>query len=169
VTTIESIALFSPCRKYRYVLSRVWDFDKQGCVFIGLNPSTADEKNDDSTIRRCINFSQTWGFGSLFMLNLFAFRATHPKDMKAALDPIGSENDTWIHAFSTATITDPIGLLPPPKIGAIVGAWGTHGSYLNRGNSVKRLILGLKTFGLTKNGEPKHPLYLRADSPLIAI
>ena len=78
-------ATFSECRKYRYTLWRRWDglFASGYAMFIGLNPSTADETNDDPTIRRCIGYARDWGYGGLCMTNLFAFRATLPKNMKA--------------------------------------------------------------------------------------
>ena len=79
-------AVFSPCRTYRYALSRVWAADKPYALFIGLNPSTADETLDDPTIRRCIDFAKRWGYGGLVMANLFAYRATEPSEMKAATD-----------------------------------------------------------------------------------
>ena len=89
-------AVFSPCRTYRYALSRVWAADKPYALFIGLNPSTADETLDDPTIRRCIDFAKRWGYGGLVMANLFAYRATNPSEMKAATDPVGVANDEWL-------------------------------------------------------------------------
>lgn len=77
-------AQFSQCRKYRYALWRTWDDDSH-ITFIGLNPSTADETEDDPTIRRCIAYAKKWEFGGINMLNLFAFRATSPGDMKRAV------------------------------------------------------------------------------------
>ena len=81
-------AVFSPCRTYRYALSRVWAADKPYALFIGLNPSTADETLDDPTIRRCIDFAKRWGYGGLVMANLFAYRATDPAVMKRAAEPV---------------------------------------------------------------------------------
>ena len=78
-------AVFSDCRKYRYALWRVWDESKPVAVFIGLNPSTADEVNDDPTVKRCVNFAQEWGYGGLCMANLFAFMATDPEVLKPFL------------------------------------------------------------------------------------
>lgn len=79
-------AKFSDCRKYRYTLWRIWNESEPCVMFIGHNPSTADEKEDDPTIRRCINYSRDWGYGGLYMVNLFAYRATDPKDLIAATD-----------------------------------------------------------------------------------
>ena len=77
-------AEFSPDKVYRYELWRIWDEALPVCMFIGLNPSTADETVDDPTIRRCINFAKEWGYGQLVMTNLFAFRATKPAEMMRA-------------------------------------------------------------------------------------
>src|SRR3989344_2064891 len=90
---VESIVKYSDCEKYRYVLTRIWKSKGGRVLFIGLNPSTADELKNDPTVTRMVNFSKNWGFGSLTVCNLFAFRATVPKVMKAENDPIGEEND----------------------------------------------------------------------------
>ncbi len=92
---IEQSAVFSPSRKYRYVLRREWgDTERKMAVFIGLNPSTADETTDDPTIRRCMGYARDWGCSGLYMLNLFAVRATDPKDMLADLNPVGADNES---------------------------------------------------------------------------
>lgn len=140
-------AIFSYDRVYRYVLWRRWDKAKNYAVFIGLNPSTADEKEDDPTIRRCIRFASDWGFGGLAMINLFGFRATDPADMKSATDPVGPLNDRHIN-----TVID--------RAGIVIAAWGTHGSFRNRGSIVRSMVAGLHVLKLTKNGYPAHPLYL---------
>ena len=93
---IRTYASMSQCGLYRYTLWRVWDESKPACVFVGLNPSTADASEDDATIRRCVRFAKDWDCGELLMLNLFAFRATRPKDMLAACDPVGEENNSSI-------------------------------------------------------------------------
>jgi len=151
VTPFSAGAVFSPCRTFRYRLGRVWG-DGPTLTVIGLNPSTADETSNDPTVRRCIAFAMREGCGSLRMLNIFAFRATDPAVMKRAVDPIGPENDMWIMQAID---------------GPVVAAWGVHGAFLGRGASVARAIPGLLCFGQTKDGHPKHPLYLRADSPLV--
>lgn len=119
-------------------------------MFIGLNPSTADETNDDPTIRRCISFSKAWGCDSFCMTNIFAFRATDPKVMIAEPEPVGIDNDaTLIECARGASI--------------IIAAWGVHGEHMNRGNAVASMLAGLKCLGLTKEGYPRHPLYVRGD------
>jgi hypothetical protein len=91
---LKTDAKFSACRKYRYALWRTWDESKPNVMIIGLNPSTADENENDPTITRCINFAKSWGYGGVCVTNLFAYCATVPSDMKESNDPIGSENDT---------------------------------------------------------------------------
>src|SRR5438309_1547537 len=85
-------ATISNCQQYRYRLSRCWDESLPACMFIMLNPSTADAKVDDRTIKRCMAYARAWGYGKLYVGNLFAFRATKPKNMKAASDPVGPNN-----------------------------------------------------------------------------
>lgn len=151
--SIESGAEFSPCRTYRYVLWRRWDWQGYAnqVMFVGLNPSTADETEDDPTIRRCIRFARDWGYGGLLMMNAFAFRATDPKVMKAATDPIGPDND---EAFGYRRT----------QVGMIVAAWGAH-CPADREDAVCRAIgRTIHCLGRTKAGRPKHPLYLRADT-----
>ncbi|MCA9485619.1 MAG: DUF1643 domain-containing protein [Nanoarchaeota archaeon] len=143
-------AVISKCGKYRYLLTRAWDSSKPGMLYIGLNPSTADDKKDDPTIRRAIQYAKDWGFGSLSVCNLFAFRATLPSDLKKAKDPVGKENDLWLMRESL-------------RAEKIVAGWGNHGSFLNRSFEVRNLLGRLNHLGLTKTGEPKHPLYLRKD------
>ena len=122
---VNKNATFSDCRKYRYALSRTWNDKKKTILFIGLNPSTADEKIDDPTIRRCINYAQNWGYGSLLMVNLFAYRATLPTELKNVKNPIGNDNDLHIIELSK-------------KADLAVAAWGNEGSLLNRDKEVKK-------------------------------
>lgn len=145
-------AVISPCRKYRYQLERIWDINRQYAVFIGLNPSTADAVNDDPTIRRCMRYAYDWGYGGVIMLNLFAFRATKPRDMFNAYDPIGPLNDEYLVNNSKYSRT-----------GVIVAGWGTHGSFINRDKAVKDLIKPLHCLSITNGGHPGHPLYLKKD------
>ena len=119
--------IFSPCRTYRYALWREWIGGDGYVMFIGLNPSTADETQDDPTIRRCIAFAKAWGYGGLSMTNLFAFRATDPKKMKAVADPIGPENDA--HLLRLAR-----------DAGVIVAAWGANGTHRGRDADVRELL-----------------------------
>lgn len=146
---MKKTAKLSDCRTYRYELWRTWDDSKPYAMFIGLNPSTADETEDDPTIRRCINYAKLWGYGGLCMTNLFAYRATQPDDMKRATNPIGDENDETLTRLSKSA-------------GVIVGAWGSDGVFLNRSAEVRSLIPELSVLKVNKSGEPAHPLYLKS-------
>ncbi len=140
---------------YRYLLKREWDADAPQATFVMLNPSTADAECDDPTIRRCINFSRSWGYGCLEVVNLFAYRATKPQVLFQADDPIGSQNDRYLQqAIRRATL--------------IVVTWGIHGSFLDRDEAVLTLISGkhLYCLGLTKAGHPRHPLWLKNSTQL---
>lgn len=141
-------ATFSACRTFRYTLTRTWPAGCGTVNFVGLNPSTADELTDDPTIRRCMGYAKTWGFDSLRMLNLFAFRATDPKDMMAAADPVGPENDEHFRVHLS-------------KYGTNIAAWGAGGWYRGRGPFILDIFGDrLKVLRLTKCGHPAHPLYL---------
>ena len=150
-------ATFSRCRKYRYTLWRDWGglFADGYVMFIGLNPSTADEIEDDPTIRRCIGFAKNWGYAGICMTNLFSFRATLPSDMKSQSDPVGPENDRYLKDISK-------------QAKLIIAAWGVNGNYLKRDQQVIKMINGLFHLGLTKDGFPRHPLYLKKDVEPIA-
>lgn len=151
-------ATFSGCGLYRYYLWREWEPALPRCVFIGLNPSTADETKDDPTIRRCIGFARREGCGRLDMLNMFAWRATDPRAMKSVDEPIGPWNDETIVRVAS-------------RARHVVAAWGAHGAHLGRGKAVGELLersgVRVSCLGTTKSGHPKHPLYLRADTPLV--
>ena len=143
---MKTNAIFSECRKYRYALWRVWDDSKPCIMFIGLNPSTADETEDDPTIRRCINYAKDWGYGGLCMGNLFAFRATDPNEMMSSEEPVGSENDDWLVKLSK-------------NAGTVIAVWGNSGSYLDRSKLVVDIVPNLMCLKVNKTGEPAHPLY----------
>lgn len=151
----NNTAVFSPCRTYRYTLWRVWDDTLPYCQFIGLNPSTADETNDDPTIRRCIRFAKDWGCGALCMTNIFAYRATNPKDMKAQEFPTGDLNGESIIDIAK-------------EAGIVIAAWGIHGDHESQGAKVNQLFdthsIKLHCLGKTMLGHPKHPLYIKADT-----
>ncbi|HEY1169971.1 MAG TPA: DUF1643 domain-containing protein [Verrucomicrobiae bacterium] len=140
-------AVLSVCKLYRYELRRVWATNEANTklvVFIGLNPSTADAFQDDQTIRRCRNFAKSWSFDGMIMINLFAYRATSPKVMKAQSDPFGPENDYY---FKKAL----------KESALVVGAWGEHGILKNRGPMVAVTIPQMMCLGITMNGQPRHP------------
>ena len=151
---MKSDANLSECRQYRYALWRTWDESKPYAMFIGLNPSTADEKEDDPTITRCINFAKTWGYGGLCMANLFAYRSSDPSNLRSTQEPIGLENDAWLKKLAK-------------EAGVIVAAWGNDGAYLGRSKLVSSNISNLKCLKINKTGEPAHPLYQPSSATLI--
>ncbi len=154
-------ATLSPDRNYRYHLWRSWGNRFQWgipvpinrrCVFVGLNPSTADECKDDPTIRKCVGFAKLWGFDALDMVNLFAWRSTNPRGLLTVKDPVGQENEATLQQVCTGA-------------GRIVLAWGSHSAKIQ---AMVRLRLPMLTFmcgkvgtlGRTANGSPLHPLRL---------
>ncbi|MEY5049692.1 MAG: hypothetical protein RLZZ175_3051 [Bacteroidota bacterium] len=154
-SNIKANAILSDCEKYRYSLSRIWDNEKPLVLFIMLNPSTADENNDDPTIRRCIGYAKDWGYGGFYVVNLFPFRATDPKDLLTASSVEGVENEKWFREISALS-------------NLVVCAWGNAGIvnklHMKLGDSWKPLSWiekPLHFIELSKDGTPKHPLYLR--------
>jgi hypothetical protein len=153
-------ATFSQDRVYRYQLVRSTGCPNQALVnFVGLNPSTADESSDDPTVRRLIGFARRSGFGFLILTNLYAFRATDPRALKLAADPIGPDNFAYVTGAACESR-------------CIVPCWGTHGALRSRGREVLELLQRLGdiwVFGLTKGGEPIHPLYLANENELMPL
>ncbi len=147
----HSTAVYSDCENYRYALTRIWDPDGRRALFIMLNPSTATEVQNDPTVERCERRARALGFGGFRVTNIFAWRDTDPKKMRAAADPIGPQNDQ--------TIVESV-----PLADQVICAWGTHGAHLGRGAHVERILrqTGAPLFhlGLSKAGHPKHPLYI---------
>lgn len=183
---VDKGAEVSPCGTYRYRLWREWRnhpkpaqwdmwVDDAGkpvvdgageqlgeprrCVFVMLNPSTADGTQDDPTIRRCVGFARQWGFDRLEVLNLFAYRTTSPKTLLALnhdSDPVGARN---LAAFREV-------LFPRRLVGLVVCAWGAHGSHLGQDETALGWMGDCARFslGLTRDGQPRHPLYLKRDA-----
>ena len=147
---MEKKANISKDKIYRYTLSRTWDSTKPTVLFIGLNPSIADENIDDPTITRCINFAKDWGYGALLMANLFAFRSTYPKEIYLIDDPIGKDNDHYI-------------LECVKQSDLIIACWGNNGTYMDREKIIKELVPNLYCLQKNKNGTPHHPLRLPRD------
>jgi hypothetical protein len=146
-STDRSDATISDCGKYRYALWRRWDDNKEIVKFVMLNPSTADEIDDDATIRRCIGFAKSWGYGGICVANLFAYRSKDRSELKRVNDPIGPENDKWLKQFDSGA-------------GILVAAWGPDGALFDRDKTVKSMLSNLHYLELSKQGHPKHPLYL---------
>lgn len=143
-------AIFSPCFRYHYTLYRRWG--SGGNVnFVMLNPSTADDTQDDPTVARCIEFGKRWGFGGLIVTNIFAFRATDPKRLYGLANPSGPDNDKHIIESAKESMR-------------VICAWGVHGKLLGRGEKVFDLLDDPWCLDTTKDGYPKHPLYVSGDT-----
>ncbi len=151
---IKRNAELSVCGKYRYRLSRIWDDKKPLVLFIMLNPSTADAEQDDPTIRRCIAFAKNWGYGGFMTGNLFAFRSASPEKLYRKKDPAGELNDRSLLEMAA-------------QCERVVFAWGEHGSLHQAHQRVRALFPDAWCLGKNKSGQPKHPLYIRADAELI--
>ena len=147
----SSGAVFSKCRRWRYLLWRRWDEAKPVANFLMLNPSTADEVKLDPSCTRARLYAEHWGYGALIVTNLFAWRATDPYEMKAARDPVGRGNDRAILAAAR-------------EAAIVVCAWGNHGAHRGRASRVRQLLRGTALHALRMNGsgQPAHPLYLPA-------
>jgi hypothetical protein len=150
-------ATFSADRTYRYALTRRWPHDgAPWAAFVMLNPSTADAFTVDPTIRRCESFAKSWGRAGLLVVNLFGLRATDPTVLSACADPVGPDNDAVV--LET--------LLGNGLVGPVIVAWGSKGSYRDRGLAMLQLLAdnGIKPLclGVTRSGQPRHPLYMRA-------
>lgn len=155
-------ANFSPCGVYRYLLWRVWGHFKPRLLWVMLNPSTADEMLDDQTIKTIVAIARLRGYGGVEVVNLFAYRATNPADLKAAGWLVGPENDAWIFTAVRRTMA--------VHGGRVVFAWGAHAPEWR----VRQLLKGWDygtPFRLdskkTTNGNPRHPLYHKHDTQLI--
>lgn len=155
-------AELSGCRLYRYRLTRIWTGDENGprmVNFVMLNPSTADDLQDDPTIRRCIRFAKDWGYDGLHVTNLYALRATDPRRLKEVDDPYGIQNSA--HLTSVAA-----------RAARVVVAWGNRAPMdfsLGVAISLRRISREgvIYCLGITKKGQPVHPLYQPADAVLI--
>jgi hypothetical protein len=144
-------ARFSRNRRYRFALWRRWAEGPQ-VLFVMLNPSTADERNDDPTIWRCIGFARSWGFGAMAVGNLFAFRTPTPVALRSALEPVGANNASWLQRLRAES-------------DLTVAAWGNHGRFLGRSAAARAAFPDLHVLGITRRGEPRHPLYTPAQTP----
>jgi len=154
IATSPAGATFSSCRRWRYLLWRRWDDAKPAANFLMLNPSTADEHRLDPSCARARDYAERWGFGALIVTNLFAWRATDPRAMQRAAEPVGrSNNQAILRAARQSAI--------------VVCAWGNHGAHRDRAATVLANLRGAKVplhaLRVTARGEPAHPLYLPAN------
>lgn len=155
IEDIKGGAHISACGRYRYHLWRSWgpgggSSAGEAPLFVMLNPSTADATADDATIRKCRGFSERWGFKCLTVVNVFAYRATDPADLFTADEPIGPDNDKAI-----------ISAVQSHRL--IVAAWGACGwkGWRHRFERVRNLLgPHVACLGKTKDGHPRHPLYV---------
>lgn len=156
---MQGEAVFDKTRQYRYSLSRSWMLGDGVCVFVMLNPSTADASVLDPTVRRCVRYAQRWGFRRLEVLNIFAWRSTDPSVLSKLDDPVGPDNMKWIVDIATR-----------PTTSLVVCAWGKHGQLLGQGQKVVELLTakGVELWCLGTNGDgtPVHPLYQPNDAAL---
>lgn len=156
---MENECVFSRDRRHRYTLIHRPDPLLSGgrlLMWIGLNPSTADENQLDPTLRRILGYTLRDGYHGFIMTNLFAWRATLPAEMKAVADPVGPDNDRWL-------------LDSARRCEKVVAAWGSHGSFLGRDAHTLKLLKAFDIVHLARNadGSPGHPLYLKKDLPLV--
>jgi hypothetical protein len=152
--TMEKGAIISECGKHRYSLWRIWDVDRPIVMFIGLNPSRADAVITDPTITRCVQFAINWNYGGMYFANLFSWRSPYPEDLVTNLNlAVGPECDDHL-----LTMID--------NAEKVVLCWGSWPFISERASKVISLIEDPYCFGLNKDGNPKHPLYLKASSEL---
>ena len=144
---MERCAEFDKKREYRYVLKRKWGTNDDNFVnFVLLNPSTADEKEDDPTVNRCIKFAKSWEYDGIWITNLFAYIATKPENMKKAVEPVGKDNDYYILEYAK-------------KSKKIVIAWGSDEDFSKRGSQVIKILSQLKkTLYCFPRRNPQHVL-----------
>ena len=148
-------AIFSDCRRYRYALWRVWDDSKGKVMFIGLNPSTANESADDPTIRRVKRFAHNWGYGGVIMLNLFTYITAYPEELMKCEDPVGPA-DYYLDHYAK-------------ECNKVIFAWGNFKEAEKRGIEVMQMFPYGHMLIQNKNGSPRHPLYVKADAQPIPI
>lgn len=158
-------AQFSTCRTYRYSLTRLWDNDKSQAIWIGMNPSTADEKEDDPTIRKLIGFCKKWELGGLHIVNICAYRSTDKRNLESVYDPVGPRNSMYLRTLCK---------LPGVKI---ICCWGNIQDKIDR---IKESLISTQVLlsdpklkgnsyclGINNTGHPIHPLYVSYNKPLI--
>lgn len=146
--------VLSPCGLYRYTLWRKWSDGPRYAQVVGLNPSKADGQRNDQTMHKVIAIFKNLGFDALCMMNAYAYRATDPKEMRKAEDPIGPDNDEWLKKIAADAAIH-------------VVCWGGEMTGYDRGREVVHFLRKeFWCFGLTKHGEPLHPLFLKATTPL---
>lgn len=147
-------AVISADGKYRYALWRIWDHHLPCVLFIMLNPSTADANKDDPTIRKCITYAKKWGYGGLYVGNLYALRSRDPKALQYHDTPIGVDNDAYLQWMKD-------------RSESVIAAWGNNILGDRRAEEVRFNFSPMYCLELTRAGRPKHPLYLGRNCKLI--
>lgn len=150
----KSGAQFNEDRTKRYLLWRIWDDEKPLLMMVCLNPSTANEVENDNTVTRCINFAKSHSYGGLYLGNLFPIRSTDPSLLYDLADPRDDCNDKIL--IETRMMVD-----------FCIIAWGNHGLINGHGKKMAELLAPVKCFRITKQGMPQHPLYLPKNIGLI--
>ncbi len=149
---LERDAVISDCGKYRYLLRRAWDHDRMRALFVMLNPSTADAEIDDPTIRSCMRLCKNWGYGSFEVVNLFGWRATDPKELAKADDPVGPDNGRVVEGAIR-------------RVDVAICAWGANPAAEQRAYpmwaKIHSNMPAAFCLGVTKRGCPRHPLYIK--------
>jgi hypothetical protein len=154
---LENDAVISDCENYRYLLRRTWDYTKPRALYVMLNPSTADAYKDDATIRSCVRLAIGLGYGSMEVVNVFGYRATKPDELLKQADPIGPMNQYAVEAA--------VG-----RCDVVICAWGAFPLARQHATPIINAIRSMRPaaycFGKTKDGSPKHPLYIKSGTPL---
>lgn len=157
---MEKWAVISSCGLYRYRLGRIWNDEQPIMVWTLLNPSTADAEQDDPTLRKCMGFARHHHHGGVILVNLFAYRATNPKELLKVPDPVGPENDEHIRWACAA-----------PILATVIAGWGAEKIAQRRAAHVRTLMWStrcpIKCLGKTKAGAPRHPLYRPYTTPFV--
>ena len=157
IVYLENDAVISECGKYRYLLRRAWDQEKPRALLVMLNPSTADAALDDATIRSCVRLLSGQGYGSMEVVNVYAYRATDPSELAKQPDPFGPRN--------AATVAAAVA-----RCDVVICAWGAYPPARDHArrilNEVRARRLAVYCFGKTKAGAPKHPLYIKSGTSL---
>lgn len=163
-------AVVSECQRYRYTLTRAWGSGARA-LFVMLNPSTADAAKDDATIRKCMGFAERWGLSGIGVANLYAWRARSPADLWAAksTERVGPENERHMHRLLNDRATYSV----------VVAAWGAQvtsasgksAGAARRADEIAELLGGYngQCLGLTKDGDPRHPLMLPYAARLLSM
>ena len=154
----------SECGQFRYLLWRSWGPGRR-LLFIMLNPSTADADQDDPTIRKCMGFARRLKFDGIEVVNLFAFRATDPRDLACAGHPEGPANNEAIASAGQRCID---------TNSTTVCAWGANARQFPRRTERVRTSLALagvrlRALRLLKDGTPEHPLMLPYSCSLVPL